>query len=186
MFGLERACAVLFTLVTTAILYGGARATAQAPGPAFVPPPRSITDITAILDQQKPDPDRLAKIEASADVTPPTTGGRAALAKFHFERAQARAALGRVDEAIADCETAIQNGSDYVNEISRYEQYMEQLIRTTGNYKRAIELNERMRKKLDAPGSKGHLFNIYKRLVINYIYAGDLSAPMLSFARARH
>jgi CHAT domain-containing protein len=176
MFGLDRARAILFALVTTAMVAGSAPARAQAPGPAFVPPPRSIADITAILDQQKPEPDRRAKIEASADANPPAAGGRAALAKFHFQRAQARAALGRVEEAIADCETAIENGSDYVKEISRYEQYMEQLIRTSGNYKRAIELNERMRKKLDAPGSKGFLFNIYRRLVINYVNVGDLRA----------
>src|SRR5262249_49449505 len=36
--------------------------------------------------------------------------------------------------------------------------------------------NERMRKKLDAPGSKGRLFNVYKRLVNNYVSVGDLSA----------
>src|SRR3981081_4659608 len=47
---------------------------AVAPGNAlpagFVAPPRTIADITAVLDNEKPDPARLARLKASADNEP--------------------------------------------------------------------------------------------------------------------
>jgi hypothetical protein len=39
---------------------------------AFTPPPRSIADITAILDSEKPDPAKIAARQATADATPPS------------------------------------------------------------------------------------------------------------------
>ena len=36
----------------------------------FVPPPRNIADITSILDQEKPDPAKLAKMTAEAEALP--------------------------------------------------------------------------------------------------------------------
>ena len=51
-------------------------ASAQAPAPTFVAPPRSIADITAILDQEKPDPAKRAKREADANAEPPACSVR--------------------------------------------------------------------------------------------------------------
>jgi len=50
------------------------KVTASFQGGAFVPPPRTISDITAILDQQKrDDPDGVAWSKALADRKPPET-----------------------------------------------------------------------------------------------------------------
>ena len=43
---------------------------------AFVAPPRSAADVTEILDKQKPDPDRIAKLVAQADPEPPPASSR--------------------------------------------------------------------------------------------------------------
>src|SRR5690242_3702505 len=99
----------------------------------FVAPPRTTSDITAILDQQKPDPDKAAKTRADADANPPATSDRHALGQFHFRRAQARAALGRNKEAIADCELAISYGGDYFTEVSRYQQFLSNQYRVLGD-----------------------------------------------------
>ena len=74
-------------------------ATAFTPGhaqaPTFVAPPRTIADITAILDREKPDPAAIAKLKADAHKTPPTGASRAALAQFYFDRGNAHALLGQ-------------------------------------------------------------------------------------------
>ena len=53
---------------------------ALAQAPAFVAPPRTIADITAILDRQKPDPGRHAKMQAAADQVAPAGLGPRELA----------------------------------------------------------------------------------------------------------
>lgn len=68
----------------------------------FVPPPRAITDITAVLDNEKPDPGSIARLKAEADANPDKLSSSTDLASFYYARGNTRSLLGRVDEAIAD------------------------------------------------------------------------------------
>src|SRR5207248_11490588 len=90
---------------------GKPKADAVVPGNAlpagFVAPPRTIADITAILDSEKPHPATLAKLKASADNEPGKNISQADLAEFYIERGTARSALGRNMEALADGEKAL-------------------------------------------------------------------------------
>ncbi len=70
--------------------------------PTFVAPPRTIADITAILDSEKPDAEKIAKRKADADATPPSNASGTALAEFYIERGNARALLARNKDALAD------------------------------------------------------------------------------------
>lgn len=85
---------------------GSIPAQAQPAAPAVTPPPRSIADITAILDQQKPNADLIARRQQAAAAEPPANVTGNALAQFYIQRAQARAELGRSTEAIADADKA--------------------------------------------------------------------------------
>src|SRR5437763_8377336 len=69
---------------------------------AFVPPPRSIADITAVLDSDKPDPTKLARYTAQADAQPPAGASGSTLAKFYRDRAVAASQVGRAEQWIAD------------------------------------------------------------------------------------
>jgi hypothetical protein len=51
---------------------------------SFVAPPRTAADITAILDQEKPDQAKAAKIHADANAIPPASTDDRALAQFLF------------------------------------------------------------------------------------------------------
>ena len=51
----------------------------------------TVSDITAILDQQKPDPARAEQLRASADAPVPDNLKGLQLADFYYKRAQARA-----------------------------------------------------------------------------------------------
>ena len=64
---------------------------------AFVPPPRTISDITALLDQASPDPARVATLRAASDAQPPANASAGALYDFHQRRGQARGELGLLD-----------------------------------------------------------------------------------------
>ena len=62
----------------------------------FVAPPRTITDITAILDSEKPDLKVIQELQATADAAPIGKQAREDLAQFYFDRGNARAQLGRL------------------------------------------------------------------------------------------
>src|SRR5436853_4498246 len=115
---------------------------AKAAPTSLVAPPRTISDVTAILDQQKPDPSRIEQLRAAADAPVPDNAKGLQLADFHYKRGQARAQLGRNEEALADAELAVSNGrgADYVTVASRYEQFLMRRLRDAGQHKRASEL----------------------------------------------
>ena len=73
-----------------------------APPPALAPPPRTIADIRAILDREKPDVEKIAARKAKADEQPPAGLAGAALSQFYYDRGSARAALGRARDALED------------------------------------------------------------------------------------
>src|SRR3569833_1229239 len=76
----------------------------------FIAPPRTIADITAILDGEEPDAKLISKLKSDADSTPTGKESRADLAQFYFDRANARAQLGRLSESIADASKAVEIG----------------------------------------------------------------------------
>src|SRR5215510_12350923 len=76
---------------------------------SFVAPPRTIADITAVLDSEKPDEAQIAKRKATADASPKGLSGPA-FAQFLFDRAAARALLARNKEALADGLQALELG----------------------------------------------------------------------------
>ncbi|HEV8015566.1 MAG TPA: CHAT domain-containing protein [Stellaceae bacterium] len=75
--------------------------------PDFMPPPRSVADITAILDQEKPDAAITAARNQEADAAPPADLSGVSLAKFYAARAAAAAAIGRIAQSIADLDKAL-------------------------------------------------------------------------------
>jgi CHAT domain-containing protein/tetratricopeptide (TPR) repeat protein len=153
---------------------------------AFVAPPRSVADITAILDQQKPDATQVAKLTAQAEAVPPKNFKPHDLADFYYNRAQARATLGRVRDAVADAELAVKygQGDDYTNVVSRYEQFLMRRLREIGENKRAIELNAKQQAAF-AKQSKGRLFGLNQVLLQLYLQSGDIDRAEQYAARNR-
>ena len=75
----------------------------------FVAPPRTISDITAILDSEKPDLKKIEELKADADAAD-RQGIPQDLAQFYFDRGNARAQLGRLADSIADANKAMEIG----------------------------------------------------------------------------
>ena len=79
------------------------RITAEFEGKGFVPPPRTIKDITAILDQQTiADPEEAARQVAKADAKPPPAGNNKVLARFYYARGKAANVVGRQQQSLEE------------------------------------------------------------------------------------
>lgn len=73
---------------------------------SFVPPPRTISDITAVLDQQKrTEPESAARLQA--DEVPPSTTDRDVLSRFYYRRGMAARQIGRAQQEIDDLTKAV-------------------------------------------------------------------------------
>src|SRR5471032_82239 len=81
-------------------------ATVPASAQQFVAPPRTITDITAILDQEKPKAWVAPAKRVMAEIQPSDSFRPAELAQFYYERCKNNSAIGELSKAIADCEKA--------------------------------------------------------------------------------
>jgi CHAT domain-containing protein len=142
----------------------------------YVAPPRTITDITAILDSEKPDAAKIAKRKAVADAAPPAKASRAALARFYYDRGNARSSLGRLNEALADAEKAVMVGRGAVgaNLLGRLEQFdgMEHLA--AGNPKQALEIFQQQLRTTNSRGAHGFLFNAVRHIASILVHMGDI------------
>jgi len=156
----------------------------QAQTGSFIPPPRTIADITAILDQEKPDPVRIAKLRGEADAKPTAAVGREMLWKFYFDRARARRQLGRISDAIADCERAIEIGHPQPADLWNTQNYLVQLLNLRGEPQRPLQVLAEMEPEYDRPGRMGYLFNIYKWQIREYLALGNIAQAEATFKKS--
>ena len=150
---------------------------AEALPTVFVAPPRTIADITAILDSEKPDPGRIAKLHADADAAAPANASRAELAQFYYRRGTARSQLGDLAGAIADADHAVEmaRGVTDTNQLGRYEQFAGIQHNFAGEPKRALEIFQRQLHDTNTDGSRGFMFGAQRQISDILIKMGDLA-----------
>ena len=144
----------------------------------FVAPPRSIADITAILDSEKVDEKTIAELKSDADDTPTGKESRQDLAQFYFDRANARAQLGRLADAVADANKAVETGRGAVSAsmMGRMMQLQSQQYANAGDPKRALEIVQRLlRESAGQTGAKGYVFNANRAVAALVIQVGDVA-----------
>jgi CHAT domain-containing protein len=143
----------------------------------FIAPPRTISDITAILDGEKPDEKLIAELKSDADSTPTGKESREDLAQFYFDRANARSQLGRLAESTADANKAVEVGRGAVsaNMMGRIMQLLSLQYGLAGDPKRALEVLQRLlRDTANTPGAKGYQFNANRAIASLLIQMGDI------------
>jgi CHAT domain-containing protein len=157
-----------------------ALALAPRPGNAqnttFVAPPRTIADITAILDQEKPNPAAARKLRAAADAQPPEGADRATLAKFYYDRSQARVLLGEHPAALADAQQAAELGEGAVEprRLELLRQQVGNVYSGMGQSKKAIAAYLLIAQTARELGVESWLFNAYRNLAGSYLNLADL------------
>jgi tetratricopeptide (TPR) repeat protein len=152
---------------------------ALAQSSAFSPSPRTIVDITAILDQEKPNLRLLAKNKAIADADPARNLGQAALHAFYLERGKARAELGNFREAAEDGTRAAKagQGSVEIREVLEARAFMILQLLNAGEHKSARDQLAAMERDVTNIGQsvRGRLITIYRWSITALIALGDLA-----------
>ena len=145
--------------------------------PTFVAPPRTIADITAILDSEKPDAAKIAARKAAAAAEPLHNAPTAKLAQFYYDRGTARALLGRNKEALDDGLQALATAKDGVEyrQLIRIRQFVSLEYRSLGDPKDAIAIADLTVREADEPGRRGSLINALANIVRTLISMGDIS-----------
>ncbi|MGA2088734.1 MAG: tetratricopeptide repeat protein, partial [Stellaceae bacterium] len=147
---------------------------------AFTPPPRSIADITAILDREKPDPAKIAEASKRADAQPPAGASDVELQKFYSTRADAANDLGRQQQAIADYTKAVELAErNSANDQLTYAQALSNLARANrraGNTQAALKLYAQVADIIQRISQKmGMLFTIYEGNALDAARSGDFA-----------
>jgi len=142
----------------------------------FVAPPRSIADIAAILDNEKPDPAALAKLQDEADDEPDPKQSVSDLAESYYERANARLLLGRHAEAAADAEKALAialKGDPMLKQ--RIRQFVGLQQKTAGDLKGSIATFQQLIRETDnVPGMGGWIFDSARNIMEVVLLSGDI------------
>jgi CHAT domain-containing protein len=153
---------------------------APAQTPAFVAPPRTISDVTAILDQEKPDASAIGKVRSDAAANPVSSSGRGELARFHYKRCVARGDLGDFRAATADCEKAVEYAEGFVDllDLGRFRQQLAIQYAVSGDLKKALQVQLKSIQVFSAQ-RQGFLFNTHTRIVAIYLQLGDFNKAEL-------
>ncbi len=148
--------------------------TAEFKGQGFVAPPRTITDITAVLDQYKPDPAKAAeaKTRAEAQPAPGLAGGE--LAQFYYRRGLAAGEIGRLPQQVEDLRRAVELGSQGGTDISFMLQQLAHAEYLAGNAASAIRYAEQRDALDNHVGARGRMFTNMSALVRYNIARGNL------------
>jgi CHAT domain-containing protein len=155
-----------------------AAASAAAPlQPTFVAPPRTITDITAILDNEKPNAAEIAKRKAEAEAAPPKGASVSALAQFYYDRASARALLARNKDALADGLQALAVAKSGVDprQLGRLRQFVALQYRELGDPKDSIAMSDLIVRDSNEPGRRGSMINALANIVRTLLSMGDIN-----------
>ena len=118
-----------------------ASATAAKDPLPIVAPPRTISDITAILDTQKlDDPRGMQQNTRIANRKPPKGADKSTLARFYLERGQTAVYVGRAAQAIGDLTKANQLGVGLaVGDRIEILRLLSSLERVAGNHSRGLQ-----------------------------------------------
>src|SRR5262245_45182024 len=121
------------------------RVTAHFAGRSFVPPPRTVADVTAILEQDREvDSEVVANARTLVDQPPPDTSDRERLAEFYYRRGLAAGDVSRIPRWIDDLSRAVEYAPrlDILDELANA--YWE-----GGSLRRAIDIRQQI------PGPSG-------------------------------
>ena len=152
-----------------------ADATSGGTTASFVAPPRTIADITAILDNEKPDAAKIKERQEEADAEPPKNASRSDLAEFYYDRGNTRALLARDAEALADGLKSLESVSGQ-RQVARVLGFIGQQYGSLGNWKKGIEAWQRaVAGATVANQSTGSMIAIARQISAAQIMLGDVS-----------
>jgi CHAT domain-containing protein len=140
----------------------------------FVPPPRTIADITAILDQEKPDLERIAKLKADADAPLPSDAAADVLVEFYYNRGLARSDVGRFRDSIADLKTGIALGAQHHIDVGYLQQLLGYQYDWSGDLENSLDVFLTLERESNTPTKRSYLFSAYRWISFILLQLGDV------------
>ena len=137
--------------------------------------------------QRKARPGESFATAREADASPPAKASHLELARFYYKRGGARSKLGEIKEAVADAESALQNGhaAGDAHLLGRIEQFAGLQYSAAGDPKRALEIFQQQTRDTNTKGAKGFLFGAYHQISQFLIQTGDLAQAEAYLQRNR-
>ncbi len=150
---------------------------AEALPATYVAPPRTITDITTLLDSEKPDPQKIAKLTAEADASVPSKASSSELAHFYYNRGNARSTLGRLHDATDDANKALEAArrAGEPRFLGRTEQFAGLQYLLAGDPKKALDIFEGQLHTAEQKHAQGWIFNGVRHIIVILLQMGDLA-----------
>ena len=154
-------------------------------GAAFVAPPRTVEDITKIIDQQKiDDPEKNARLQKVAKQAVPKNASKNELMDFYWERGKAANELGFAKQALNDSRNTArlwqEIGQPSKSEGGRKVRMAASMEILFGNYREAIRLFKLSSPDEEEIRAKGKGYfraaALSVNLVKNYLRVGDIEA----------
>jgi hypothetical protein len=144
-------------------------------------PPRTISDITALLDQYKPDPEKVQELKAAASREPPTGVDKEGLSSFYHDRAQAAELLGSAKRQIDDLRRAEEFAAFGGVEWARIVRSRGHAEETNGSFAEGLETKYRL---LSAAKTLGQRHSEHTGLVRFRLAVGDIAGATTELGNA--
>jgi CHAT domain-containing protein len=129
------------------------------PAARFVPPPRTIGDISATIERYRPDPAQIEALRRAASAQPPAGASASDLYWFYNERGYAAGQLGLAKQQLTDLREAIRIGTEARVNTFRALINLQTAEAFAGNNRRAVELGAQRVEVARAGGQQGQLIN---------------------------
>ena len=147
---------------------------------AFTPPPRTISDISAMLDEAaSTDSDIVNTLRANADAEPPSTTDTEELAEFYVRRGESARLLGRHRQGIEDATKALALSLKVEHSVYRTLSFNHEEL---GNYSLAADF---ARKAIKASRSRGGRMTSNALLAVMLAHIGDFDGAETALSSAR-
>jgi CHAT domain-containing protein len=141
---------LLVSCVSTMSVDEAKRVTVSTNKKSFAPPPRRISDITAVLDQNAPDTETIQKLIQLAGEDPPKNALPATMVNFYYERGMAAMKIGKLHQSLTDFRHGMALIEDHPIKSPMIREMIFNLAsaeRQLNNVKTAVECVERARKR---------------------------------------
>jgi CHAT domain-containing protein len=149
---------------------------------SFVPPPRTISDITAVLSDYKPDEAKLSKARQEADEPPSPDLTPLQLVHFLYSRGQAAGEIGRRAQQLEDVQEAARLGAEVGHpQLSRILLLLESAAAEMGNNRLRLRVSSM---RFDAATNPGQRITALSSLARSLISVGRLDEARLRIDEA--
>ncbi len=138
---------------------------------SFTPPPRTIDDIAAVLERDRPDPGRIVTLEVQADA-PVTAGDRAEQAFALLQRSKSAFELGRIRQARDDAAAALTMARAANADPHDILMHLRLIATLTGSLDELMRISEQIIDN-SSNENRGRLFGVSTMLAYNLATTGD-------------